>query len=386
MDSFIIKDGKKLKRGYTSGSCAAAASKAAAIMLLSKERLNKIHLITPSGVELDLNVHEIEMGDGYVSCGIKKDSGDDPDVTNGMMIFAKVEKTEESHVVEIDGGLGIGRVTKPGLDQPVGNAAINSTPRRMICEEMKNVCEEYGYDGGLKATISAPGGEEIAQKTFNPRLGIVGGISILGTTGIIEPMSDDAVVETIRTEISMRKASGRKTILFTPGNYGADYIKGVLELDPSIAVTTSNYIGEALYAAMEYEMEGALFVGHIGKLVKLAAGMFNTHSRYGDGRKEVFAAHAAKCGACTECVKKIMDSAVTEDMLQILEEEGIRRKVMESIVSSMEEQLCRRAGQALKVGLITFSKNFGLLGVTSLANELLDTIRMEYGTDRIHGI
>ena len=130
-------------------------------------------------------------------------------------------------------------------------------------------------------------------------------------------------------------------------------------------------------------MEGFLIVGHIGKLVKLAAGMFNTHSRYGDGRKEIFAAHAAKCGACTECVKKIMDSAVTEDMLQILEEERLRMKVTESIVAAIEEQLCHRAGQTIKAGLITFSKNFGLLGETSLADEILECIRMEYRTYRI---
>ncbi|MBO5127651.1 MAG: cobalt-precorrin-5B (C(1))-methyltransferase, partial [Clostridia bacterium] len=198
MDSFITKDGKKLRRGYTTGSCAAAASKAAAIMLLSGEILETVYLMTPRGIGLTLTVQKIERKENSVSCGIIKDSGDDPDVTNGMMVYSLVEKMDVPHEIIIDGGKGIGRVTKPGLDQPVGNAAINSTPRRMITEELRQVCEDYGYSGGLRVTISAPAGVEIAKKTFNPRLGIVGGLSILGTTGIVEPMSDEAVVETIR--------------------------------------------------------------------------------------------------------------------------------------------------------------------------------------------
>ena len=206
MQSFITKDGKRMRRGYTTGSCAAAAAKSAAIMLLEDRLMESVHLITPAGTELDLPVTVIVRGDGFVSCGIVKDSGDDPDVTNGITVYARVEKTASPHEILIDGGEGVGRVTKPGLDQPVGNAAINSVPRRMMTQELLQVCEDAGYGGGLSVIISAPAGVEIARNTFNPRLGIVGGISILGTTGIVEPMSDDAVVETIRTELSMRAA------------------------------------------------------------------------------------------------------------------------------------------------------------------------------------
>ncbi|MBQ7929423.1 MAG: cobalamin biosynthesis protein CbiD [Clostridia bacterium] len=378
MDSFITKDGKKLRRGYTTGSCAAAASKAAAIMLLGGELLETVYLMTPRGIGLTLAVHEIERKENSVSCGIIKDSGDDPDVTNGMMVYAKVEKTDTPYEIRIDGGEGIGRVTKPGLDQPVGNAAINSTPRRMITEELRQVCEDYGYTGGLNVTISAPDGVEIAKKTFNPRLGIVGGLSILGTTGIVEPMSDEAVVETIRTELSMRAASGKTVVLFTPGNYGADYIKNELHINPEISVTTSNFIGDAFALAAEFGFKGALLVGHIGKLIKVAGGMFNTHSRYGDCRMEIFASHAGMCGASADVVRRIMDSAMTDDMLAILEEAGLRQTVMDSIMNRMHFHLNHRPIGNMTVGAATFSNVHGILGKTENADTLLEQIRKEY--------
>ena len=378
MDSFITKDGKKLRRGYTTGSCAAAASKAAAIMLLDGKMLETVYLMTPRGIGLTLTVQEIERKENSVSCGIIKDSGDDPDVTNGMTVYSLVEKTDKPHEIRIDGGEGIGRVTKPGLDQPVGNAAINSTPRRMITEELRQVCEDYGYSGGLRVTISAPAGVEIAKKTFNPRLGIVGGLSILGTTGIVEPMSDEAVVETIRTELSMRAASGKTVVLFTPGNYGADYIKNELHINPEISVTTSNFIGDAFALAAEFGFKGALLVGHIGKLIKVAGGMFNTHSRYGDCRMEIFASHAGMCGASADMVRRIMDSAMTDDMLAILEEAGLRQTVMDSIMNRMHFHLTHRPVGNMTVGAATFSNVHGILGKTENTDTLLEKIREEY--------
>lgn len=382
MESFITKDGKKLRRGYTTGSCAAAASKACALMLLGGELVESVCLTTPRGIELKLEVKEIERGDGYVSCGIVKDSGDDPDVTNGITVYSRVEKTGVPRDITIDGGVGIGRVTKPGLDQPVGNAAINSTPRRMITEELRSLCDDYGYSGGLRVIISAPDGVEIAKKTFNPRLGITGGISILGTTGIVEPMSDEAVVETIRTELSMRYAAGHRFVLFTPGNYGADFIKNELGLNPEIAVTTSNFIGDAFSLAAEFSFEGALLIGHIGKLIKLAGGMFNTLSRWGDCRMEIFASHAGMCGASAEIVRRIMDSAMTDDMLSILDGAGLRRAVMESVMERVNFHLSHRPIGAMRAGAITFSNVYGVLGRTEAADSLLGQIKSEYGKEK----
>lgn len=377
MDSFITKDGKKLRRGYTTGSCATAASKAATIMLLSDSFLESVYLMTPRGIGLNLTVLEIVREESFVSCGIRKDSGDDPDVTNGMIVYAKVEKIDIPYEILIDGGIGIGRVTKPGLDQPVGNAAINSTPRRMITEELRQVCEDYGYTKGLRVTIFAPDGVELAKKTFNGRLGIEGGVSILGTTGIVEPMSDEAVVETIRTELSMRVAEGKRVVLFTPGNYGADYIKKELHIYPEIAITTSNFIGDAFALAAEFGLEGALLVGHIGKLIKVAGGIFQTHSRYGDCRMEIFASHAGMCGASKEVIQKIMDSTMTDDMVAILEEVGLREKVMDSIMTRMQFHFTHRFHGTMQIGVIMFSNVCGILGQTKGAEELLEKIRKE---------
>ena len=379
MDSFITKDGKKMRRGYTTGSCAAAAAKAAAIMLLGGKPLETVWLMTPLGIGLTLTVKEPVVTQDSVSCGIVKDSGDDPDVTNGMTVYASVEKIPGRGTIEIDGGEGIGRVTRLGLDQPVGNAAINSTPRRMITQELLQVCEDHGYDGGLRVVISAPEGAELAKKTFNPRLGIVGGLSILGTTGIVEPMSDDAVVETIRTELSQRRAEGKTSVLFVPGNYGADFLKKEIGIGPENAVTISNFVGDAFSAASEAGFTSALLIGHIGKLIKVAGGMFNTHSRWGDCRGEIFAAHAGMCGAGADTVRQIMDSAMTDDMLAILENAGLRQAVMESVMERMDFHLTHYRGTgSLRVGALTFSNVYGILGRTPAADEILTGIRKEY--------
>ena len=378
MDSFITKNGKKMRRGYTTGSCAAAAAGAAALMLLENRELPTMYLKTPAGMELTLPVLDIVRTQGSVSCAVQKDSGDDPDVTNGIAIYANVEKTEGERRILIDGGCGIGRVTKPGLDQPVGNAAINSTPRRMIESILQGICEDCGYSGGLKVTVFAPQGEEIAKKTFNSRLGITGGISILGTTGIVEPMSDAAVIETIRAELSVRAAEGKQTVLFTPGNYGSSFVQKALALPPEIAVISSNYIGDAFSLAEEAGFRAALLAGHIGKVVKLSAGMFNTHSSMGDCRAEIFASHAGALGADAASVQAIMQSATTDEMLRILEKVHLKEGVMQRILERIDLQLERKTGDKLQAGVITFSNIYGILGSTRDADTILQSIRKEY--------
>ena len=374
MEEYIVKDGKKLRLGYTTGSCAAAAAKAAAVMLLTGRRLETVALLTPKGIRLELEVREVETGPGYVSCAIAKDAGDDPDVTNGALIFARVSRREEPGIV-IDGGSGVGRVTKPGLDQPVGAAAINSVPRRMIRENLEEVCALADWSGGLEAVISVPEGERLAKKTFNPRLGIAGGISILGTTGIVEPMSDGALVGTIRAELSQRRAAGDRYVLLTPGNYGSEFIRDGLGLDPALAVQTSNFIGDALDLCRELGFSGALLVGHVGKLVKLAGGMLNTHSRWGDCRMEILAAHAGAAGAPPERLGALLECAACDDALRILREAGVYRETLERLTRRAAFHLSARAGEDLEVGTVLFSKVYGILGRTENAEALLNCIR-----------
>lgn len=373
MEEYVVKDGKQLRLGYTTGSCAAAAAKAAAWMLLTGGKKEQILLDTPKGIRLNLAVKEIHRDNASVSCAIEKDSGDDPDVTHGTLVFASVEYRVTPGIT-IDGGFGVGRVTKGGLDQPVGNAAINSVPRKMIQENLEEVMAQIDYHGGLSVIISVPEGEELAKKTFNPRLGIVGGISILGTTGIVEPMSEKALVDTIRVELQQRKENGADYVLLTPGNYGTDFIRSGLGLDPSYAVQVSNFIGDALDICKELGFHGVLLIGHIGKLVKIAGGMMNTHSKYGDCRMEILAAHAGAAGVKAQKVQKILDCVACDDVLHILSETDCYEATLKSLTTQVHFHLKHRAGENMKIETILYSKEYGTLGETENARTFIEKI------------
>ena len=376
MEQYVYKNHKKLRYGYTTGSCAAAASKAAAAMLLSGKEISYVELHTPKGIDLRLEVLDISREDNAVSCAIQKDGGDDPDVTNGILIYAKVsrEPADEAQII-IDGGIGVGRVTKPGLEQPVGAAAINKVPCQMIRENLEAVCEQYHYHGKLSVVISIPAGVELAAKTFNPRLGIVGGISVLGTSGIVEPMSEQALIDTIRVEMRQKLANGMEYLLVVPGNYGIDFLDQYghgLQLED--AVKCSNFVGEALDAAVEFGAKGVLLVGHIGKFVKLAGGIMNTHSHNADARMELLTVHAALLGAPVELLQKMMECVTTDDALKYLKEADLMEPVMERIMEKMEFYVNQRAQHQLELGVITFSNVFGILGQTKNVPDLVKKI------------
>ena len=387
MKEFVTVDGKELRLGYTTGSCAAAASKAAATMILTGRRLEGIKLLTPKGIELELNVEDItiEYDDStgepvLVRCAIRKDSGDDPDVTNGALVYSQVTLTDLKGEVDIDGGYGVGRVTKPGLDQPVGNAAINSVPRKMITENLQEVARELSFGGGFKVVISIPLGEELARKTFNPRLGIEGGISVIGTTGIVEPMSERALIDTIKVELKQKKELGYEYVLLTPGNYGSDFIRDGIGIDPEIAVQTSNFIGDSIDMCVQLGFKGALLIGHIGKLVKIAGNMLNTHSKYGDCRMEILGSAAAVYGVKPETAKYILGCAACAEAVRVMREEGIDEEALQLVSDRIEHNLDNRAfkacaiGQSFEIGAIMFSKEYGILGKTEQAEKLLGKI------------
>ena len=373
-NSEVWVEQKKMRTGYTTGSCAAAAAKAAVCMLLSGEVIQQVRLMTPKGVELDLEVEQIERRQHGVRCAVRKDSGDDPDVTNGIYVYAEVRKEPEPGIY-LDGGEGIGRITKKGLEQPVGAAAINRVPRQMIREAVKEECVRARYDGGLSVMISIPEGRKIAERTFNPRLGIEGGISVLGTSGIVEPMSEKALTDTIFLELKMLKENGIDRCCVVPGNYGRDFLAEQLGVDTDQAVKCSNYIGETIDAAVNLEMRSLLLIGHIGKLIKVAAGVMNTHSRQADCRMEVLAAYAAAEGASAECVQAILSCITTMEALELLKEKGILSGVMERVMERIEFHLCHRAGGSLQVEAIVFSTEDGILGKTKRAEALLKEIR-----------
>lgn len=370
MEEYQFSQGKNLRCGYTTGSCATAASKAAAEMLLSGERVEAVRIDTPKGIVLNLEPLDVARCEDYVTCAIRKDSGDDPDDTHGVLVYAKVERKQDAGV-DIEGGIGVGRVTKPGLACTVGGPAINPTPRKMITTEVTNVMKKYNYDGGLKVTISIPQGVEIAKKTFNPRLGIVGGLSVLGTSGIVEPMSEKALIETMYVEIRAQKARGNKNLLVFFGNYGEDFTRDIMQLDIDGAVTCSNFVGELLDYAVFCGFETLLLIGHSGKLVKLSQGVMNTHSKYSDCRTELFALQALFHGASVEVGKEIYTSPTTDEVTKILKRENLFEPVMQEITDKIDFYMQHRVHGKIKTAALMFSNVYGILGKTKYADELI---------------
>lgn len=414
---------EKLRYGFTTGSCAAAAAKAAAYMLLSGNEKKEISIVTPKGIVFETELLDINRKEYEVSCAVKKDAGDDPDVTDGILIYARVHycedidcgggngeiKSEDGECTDnttrlvksrcaeivITGGEGIGRVTLPGLDQPVGEYAINHVPREMIAREVAEVSALFDCDRPLSVEIYAPEGVHLAEKTFNPRLGIVGGISILGTSGIVEPMSEKALVDTIKTELSVKKALGEKTAVVSPGNYGLDFIRANYDYDLDRAVKCSNFIGDTIRMSGEMGFDSIILVGHVGKLVKLAAGMLNTHSKYGDHRMEVIREEAEKAGFPEECCERISNCISTDAAIDVLDEyeksaltdnkdtaigqevsrgKSARNMVMKSIMDRIMSTLEKVNDTDMRLYCIMFSNKAGLLASSVGAEEMMNNL------------
>lgn len=406
----MADQGIKLRSGFTTGTCAAAAAKAAAFMLLSGGSMAEVSVEMPTGDVFSAPVLEVERSSDFVSCAVKKDAGDDPDVTDGLLVYAKVSffkgepqqsvgmiadvlrvNVEREEVksgrsfdscgqnrIEIDGGEGIGRVTMPGLDQPVGAAAINSVPRRMIRESVEEVCRLLDFCGKLSVVIFVPGGEAVAKQTMNRRLGIVGGISILGTTGIVSPMSTDALLAAVRLEIRQKKALGAEILPLAIGNYGRQFLQEKYGFDIDAFVKCSNFIGEAIRLASEEGFDQILLVGHIGKLIKVAGGKLNTHSKYGDARMETLAAALIECGGTAEAVRQVLECVSTEEALRIVDSCGLLAAVMQAVLEKIEgtfNSFTNNNFRALTIRCVVFSNVFGVLGMSDGADKMLEYVK-----------
>ena len=354
---------KLLRCGYTTGTCAAAASKAAVAMLFKQESMDSVAITTPNQTDLIIDVLSPQFNDNVASCSIEKDSGDDPDITNGILVSSKVTLLPDSSEIIIEGGKGVGKVTKGGLDQPVGMSAINSVPRKMIKDSLNELAMQYNYKGGFHVLISVPKGEEIAKKTFNPELGIVGGISILGTTGIVEPMSAKALADSIKVEISVIAAESNESILIFLGNFGKKFTEEELNLSTKPGIMCSNFIDVALDSSVEFGFKNILIVGHIGKLVKLGIGMFNTHSHNGDGRIETLLSCALEAGADIEILNEIQKCVTTNAVLDILYENDLLTKTMGVLNGRIGHNIDRRIPEDINVGFICFANTGEYSGV-----------------------
>lgn len=373
-----------MRYGFTTGSCAAAAAAAACYMLLTGTKKEEMTILTPKGISYTAKLVDISINESSAACAIVKDGGDDPDITTGAHIVAEVaflqkeslqkDKTDAVQQIIIRGGKGVGRVTKPGLDQPVGEAAINHVPREMIEKEVRRICALCDYNGKLQVTISVPEGEEIAQKTFNPRLGITGGISILGTSGIVEPMSSQALLDTIQVELRQKKAMGQQMIAVTPGNYGLDFMKEAFAYDLDKSVKCSNFIGNTIDMAAETGFCGMLLTGHIGKLVKVSGGIMNTHSKEGDCRMELLAAAALKSGGSKTQALEILEAVTTEEGIRLLQEGGNLQKTMQILMEKIMFYLQKRAAGRLQIECMMYANGYGLLAESSGAEAMLETL------------
>ena len=370
-EHYIQSAGKLLRCGYTTGTCAALAAAGAAELLLTGKAPAALALTTPKGLRVETEPVFCLLEGTTARSAVEKDGGDDADVTNGIRIEAQVVRTEQPGV-RVEGGSGVGRVTRPGLDQPVGAAAINRVPRRMIETQVAAVCRAHQWEGGMQVTICVPDGETLAKKTFNPQLGIEGGISILGTSGIVEPMSVQALIDTVALSLRQVRAQGAQRVVLTPGNYGEDFLRAGSLFQASVPVVKcSNFIGDALDETASLGFQDVLLVGHAGKLVKLAGGIMNTHSRWADCRTELFCAHAAVCGAPPSLCTALMNAATSDACIALLDEQGLRGPVLESLLKAIQHHLLRRAAGAYRVGAVLFTNAYGLLGQTSVAGDML---------------
>lgn len=373
MSNLVYKNQTTLRRGYTTGSCAAAAAQAATLLLLTGQLPEVIELHTPKGIDLFLHPEQAGFDGTVARCGIRKDSGDDPDVTNGICIYADVQKQEQEIVIL--GGDGVGVVTRPGLSVPVGQPAINPGPRAQITAAVTTAAQQAEYTGGLQITISAENGDQIAKQTYNEHLGIVGGISILGTSGIVEPMSEAALMDTTHLELDSLYAAGARKVLICPGNYGADFARDQLGLDLDQAVKCSNFIGDALDYAAWKGFQQIFLVGHAGKLVKIAAGVMNTHSSVADGRQEIFTAHAALCGAPHDTLQALMQSVTIDACLEVLDKVNLRDPVLERIGKAIDERLHYRLRGKAEIGYLMFTNQSGVLAQSKNAVKLCEEFR-----------
>ncbi len=372
LDKYILKNGKRLRFGYTTGSCATAASKAAALMLITGRPLEQIEIDTPKGWKLTLTVEDMTILEQAVSCCVVKDGGDDPDVTHGLKIYSQVTWRDDDQIV-IDGGAGVGRVTRKGLPMEIGMAAINPVPRKMITEAVRSV---IGFHRGVDVKISVPLGEIVAQKTFNPRLGILGGISILGTSGIVEPMSEEAYKESLAIELNLMVQEGRKEMVMVPGNYGRDLVRDYLKIDPEYIFKFSNFIGYILDEALDKKVERVLLVGHVGKLIKVAGGIFHTHSKVADGRLEILTAHLALMGVEALDLKKVMESNTTEEAVEFIYEKGYEG-VFTILAEKITEKCRQRTYEKIQLGTIIFSMEYGILGSCTGAKKMVEEFQHE---------
>ncbi|MDT2864097.1 cobalt-precorrin-5B (C(1))-methyltransferase CbiD [Vagococcus carniphilus] len=371
MEEFVYVNGKKMRKGYTTGSCATAASVAATHLLLNEEECEEVVVLSPVDKEIRIPIESIERVDDKTAiASVRKNGGDDADATHGMLIYSKVTLRDDAEVT-IEGGEGIGRVTQEGLLVPIGKPAINPKPRKMIGD---NIRKMLGESRGADILIFAPEGYEIAKQTMNRNLGIIGGISILGTTGIVTPMSEDSWKAAISIELEMKKKQGFEKIVLSPGNYGEDFAVNKMMIDETKIVSMSNFVGYVLKEVQRIGFEEVLMIGHLGKLIKVSAGIFSTHSKDADARAEILVANLALIGMPIPDLERVSKCLTTEAAGDIISETGYEGvyQIIADKIKFRSEKLLKYRDPKVKVDVVLFSSKTGLLSSTKPIKELME--------------
>lgn len=356
---------KTMKSGYTTGACAAAGVKAALLFLLKNEVVDSVDIKSLHDELLHIPVKNVRCTDKGAIVEIIKNAGDDPDITNGVSIYTEVCLNENGEINFI-GGKGVGRVTKKGMSIPVGEPAINPGPREMMTIVVR---ELLSHGQGCDIIISIPDGVELAKRTLNPILGIEGGISVIGTSGIVRPMSEEGFKNSLTPQIDVAYAAGYKSQIFVPGKIGEN-IAVKLGLPKSTIIQTSNFIGHMLEYAAEKKLQNVLFVGHLGKLVKLAAGNFHTHSKISDARMETLAAYSGALGMDRQGIIEILDCVTTEAAITIIAQYGLEDKLYSLLCEKASMRAMRRVYNELTVGTVMVTLKGEILGMDQNAKRI----------------
>ncbi|AYM02454.1 cobalt-precorrin-5B (C(1))-methyltransferase [Levilactobacillus brevis] len=367
-DDYVFYNGRKLRKGFTTGTTATAAAVAATKTLLQQEPQAIVAVKAANGQQVEFDVQDDQFDEQQASVAITKDGGDDQDATDGMLIYATVTLRNDSEIT-LDGGKGIGRVTQKGLANDPGMPAINPTPRRMIKQSVRQL---LGANRGADIVISAPKGEEVAKLTYNPKLGIVGGISILGTSGIVTPMSEESWKHSISIEMNIHKQRGDKRIILTPGNYGEDFLTQTMKIPVTQQVQMSNFVGYVLKEAQRLGFEHVLMVGDLGKMIKVSAGIFSTHSKDADARAEVMVANLALLGAPVDLLKQVYACLTTISMIDLINQQGYQAVYQEIVdkIKLRSEKLLAHRKPTVTIDAVIFSRSTGLLASSKPLKEI----------------
>ena len=314
---------KKLRTGFTTGTCATASSKAALLAIIQQNKINTVDVLLPKRDRIKININTCKFSKENAKCSVIKDGGDDPDVTHGAEIFVDLSLTDNIGSIEIDGGIGVGRVTKPGLGLEIGSAAINPTPKKMILENVQEVGEQILKRSGIKVMISVPKGKELAIKTDNPRIGIMDGISILGTSGIVIPYSTASFAAAIRQQIDVVHSMNDRDVVLTTGGRSEDFAKQIIELPDHSFIQMGDFSGYTIKQCAKKGLKKAYVAGFIGKLAKIAAGAKQTHVKGSKVNMKFLSEIAKRCNAKDNTIDKIQNANTARNVQEIVVEDGL---------------------------------------------------------------